>query len=241
MRGQEKILRMRCHHLYALCVGLLGACGNHPHHGPASTVVDGAVGASGSPSVDAGSTPGSTSGAVVCGGVVCTEVPQILAQLGGQPCCSAAQQCGAHVSGNVNIMDICVTLMVKGDPNFDCMTEFDPQLFAYRYGCCLPDRVCGEEPLGGPSLFGCGDPRIAGLPIGPACDPAHTCKRHDTPCTQANECCPLSAKGTACASFNGSASVCALYCDTDEQCPTHCCRPTQTGDRACAPAALCGL
>ena len=191
---------------------------------------------SGSPSMEAGG-----AGAVVCGGKVCTEVPEIFEPLGGLPCCSALGQCGAHVPNNPVFQDVCVTLMVKGDPNFDCMTQFDPQLFAYRYGCCLPDRVCGEEPLAGPGIFGCGDPRLAGLPIGPACDPAHSCKRHDTPCTQASECCPLSAKGTACASFDGAPSVCALYCNTNEDCPTACCRPTQTGEKACAPSALCGV
>lgn len=242
--------------LFIFCVPLLGACScddepaasNNPGpvtpntpvmpmaaSGPETTPV---AGEEPTTVTEPATDPGP--GAVPCGDAVCDYVPDFVVDLGGLACCNESLQCGVHIPNNPVFQDVCVPVMAPGDPSFDCMTQFDPMLNAFRYGCCLPNGTCGEEPLMGNQFFGCVDITIAGFENGGPCSQDHPCKRHDTPCADASECCPLSERGALCVDSQGTGTnVCSLHCDQDGDCPTLCCRPTPTGENACVPVSVC--
>ncbi|HKU40446.1 MAG TPA: hypothetical protein VJR89_19930 [Polyangiales bacterium] len=183
-------------------------------------------------------------GAVMCGGAVC-GVPAMAfgADLKMFPvdirACCAGEVCGLHVVNNPAIVDVCIPVVTNTQAITGCPSYFDKPINVFKWGCCLPDGMCGEV-WNGAERLGCSDRRATNMtatqPTTP-CQPGMDCAVMDAACTRDEDCCTIPPLGSRCISF-GAGSVCSPACEVDTDCST-CCRPTQNGTKACAPSEMC--
>ena len=184
--------------------------------------------------------------AVVCGGTPCS-VPDMAfgADLKSMPlsiqACCAGAVCGLHVVDNAAIRDVCIPVETNTQTITGCPSYFDKPINVYKWGCCLPDGMCGEV-WNGAARLGCSDRRSTNMTAAQAtepCLPGMNCAVMDAACMRDEDCCSIPPLGSKCVAFRDAAPACSPVCEVDSDCGTACCRVSQNGTKACAPPDVC--